>query len=179
MIKSPKIIVSTGAGAGLMAIVMTAVTPQLQKFEGTRYTPYRDVGGVLTVCSGHTGPDVVVGHVYTPAQCSALTEQDAAKAAQGVLKYSPQMLYHPMQLAALISFSYNVGVGSYSTSSVRVNFDHGDFKAGCADLLKYVNVNGKYNSGLANRRTQEYSICMSTLSPGGLANVGVAPSTTS
>lgn len=39
------------------AIAITAVL--IPNLEGNSYTPYRDVGGVLTVCNGITGPDVV------------------------------------------------------------------------------------------------------------------------
>lgn len=174
-----QIVVGAGAGASLMAIVMTAVTPQIQQFEGIRNTPYHDIRGVLTVCSGHTGPDVVVGKVYSNAQCSSLTDQDAAKASAGVLKISPQLKYHPMQLAAAISFSYNVGVGNYANSSVASNFNTGNFQAGCSALLKYTFAGGVYSKGLAARRQSEYDICTSTLTPKGLANVAVATGTTS
>lgn len=158
-----------------MAIVMTTVVPQIQNFEGSLNTAYKDIGGILTVCNGHTGPDVVVNKVYTPAQCSAMTSADAQKAATGVLKTSPQLLYHPMQLAAAISFSYNVGVGTYDKSSVATNFNAGNFIAGCAALLKYNYAGGSYSVGLHNRRVQENILCLSTLTPKGLNDVGIAP----
>lgn len=158
-----KTTVSASTGAALMAIVMLTAAPKIATLEGTKYTAYQDIGGVLTVCSGHTGPDVSVGKVYTPDQCANLTEQDAQKAASGVLKISPHLLYHPMQLAAAISFSYNVGVGTYDKSSVANQFNLGNFTSACNDLLKYTFVNGKYSVGLANRRKQEQTLCLSTL----------------
>lgn len=173
-----KTLIGAGAGASLMAIVMTAIIPQIQNFEGTKYTPYRDIGGILTVCSGHTGPDVVVRKVYTPGECAALTQTDATKAADGVLNVSPQLKYHPMQLAAAVSFSYNVGVGNYSKSSVAKYFNVGNLEMGCSELLKYTYAGGKYSQGLADRRKAEYAICTSTLTPKGLINVGVAPQST-
>lgn len=169
------IAVGAGAGASLMALVMQTVVPTLQNEEGTKYTAYHDVGHILTVCTGHTGPDVVVGKVYTPDQCAALTQEDATKAAEGVLKVSPQLLYHPLQLASAISFSYNVGVGTYDKSSVAVQFNEGDFTAACNDLLKYTYADGKYSEGLANRRKQEQIICLSSLTPKGLTNAGIDP----
>lgn len=163
-----------GAGASLMAIVMHLTTPNLEALEGTRLQAYRDIGGVLTVCTGHTGPDVVVGKVYTQEQCDNLTQQDAEKAASGILKTSPQLLYHPMQLASAVSFSYNIGVGAYDKSSVASNFNAGNFQAGCSAMLKYTYVNGKFSQGVANRRQREYNLCVSTLTPKGLDNVGVS-----
>lgn len=169
---STKAIVGTGAGASLIAVAVAAILPNVQTFEGTTDIPYRDIGGVLTVCTGHTGPDVVVNKYYPPTECAKLTTQDLDKAASGVLKISPQLKYHPMLLASAISFSYNVGVGNYAKSSVAKDFNDGDFKTGCSDLLKYTYAAGKYSVGLANRRQQEYKICISTLTPGGLAYVG-------
>jgi lysozyme len=168
-----KSVVSAGAGAGLMALALTVVTPQLQNREGTRYQAYRDIGHVLTVCSGHTGPDVVVGKVYTSGECAALTSADAEKAASGVLKYSPQLIYHPMQLAAAISYSYNAGAFRYGQKLAPV-FNTGDLKAACTALkTATVTVNGVVTQGLVNRRNQEYVVCMSTLTPDGLKDVTV------
>jgi lysozyme len=45
------------AGAGSLAIAGTMI-PDL---EGVKYAPYYDVAGVLTVCYGHTGPDIKPG----------------------------------------------------------------------------------------------------------------------
>lgn len=171
------VVVGAGAGASLMAVVMSTVVPQIETFEGVRTTAYRDVGGVLTVCAGHTGPDVVVGQVYDKTQCAALTQKDAVKAASGVLKTSPHLIYHPLILASAISFSYNVGVGRYETSSVAARFNVGDFSGGCSALLKYNIVNGAVNQGLVNRRQAEYNICISSLTVKGLTDAGLAPST--
>lgn len=171
-----KVAVGAGAGATLMAVVMSTVVPQIETFEGVRSTAYRDVGGVLTVCAGHTGPDVVVGKVYNPSECAALTQKDAVKAASGVLKVSPHLIYHPLILAAAISFSYNVGTGRYETSSVASDFNAGNFSLGCSALLKYNLVNGVVNQGLINRRAQEYTICTSTLTVKGLIDAGLGPS---
>lgn len=167
--------IGAGAGASLMAIVMNIANPQIANLEGTRYQAYKDIGGVLTVCNGHTGPDVSVEKVYSPSECQSLTAQDAQKAASGVLRTSPQLLYHPMQLAAAVSFSYNVGVGTYDKSSVARDFNTGNFYTACNDLMKYTYVDGKYSTGLANRRAQELAICLSTLTPKGLTNVGLDP----
>ncbi|HEK2654706.1 TPA: lysozyme, partial [Proteus mirabilis] len=48
-----KIAVITTAGATAIALVVIA------HFEGVRYEPYRDVAGILTVCYGHTGKDII------------------------------------------------------------------------------------------------------------------------
>lgn len=158
-----KRIVATGAGASVAAIAIAFILPHVQAFEGTRHVPYHDIANILTVCTGHTGPDVVPDKIYSSGECSKLTTQDLDKAAAGVLKTSPQLAYHQMQLAAAISFSYNVGSGTYAKSSVAKDFNAGELKTGCTDLLKYTYAGGKYSIGLDNRRKAEYKICMSTL----------------
>lgn len=155
------IIGSTAGASSLVAIAVAAILPHIQQFEGNRNVPYRDIGGVLTVCNGHTGPDVRPNTYYTPGQCTKLADSDLTKAASGVLKISPILEKHPMPLAAAISFSYNIGVGGYGKSSVARDFNAGNFKKGCIDLLKYTYADGKYSTGLANRRQAEYKICMS------------------
>jgi len=166
-----KHVASAGAGAGLMALALGIATPQIEQHEGTRLRAYRDIAGVLTVCTGHTGPDVVVGQVKTQAECTALTMQDAEKAASGILKYSPHLIYHPMQLAAAISFTYNVGEAAYARSTVAKLFNAGDFSGGCSAMLKWTYAGGQYSQGLDNRRHKEYNVCTSTLTVAGLINV--------
>lgn len=152
-----------GAGAGLVAVALSVATPEIKEFEGRRNVPYYDVVKVLTVCDGHTGPEVVKNKKYSDAECDAITVKDAQKFAAGVLKVSPHLAYHPMQLAAAISFSYNVGTGTYAKSSVARLFNEGKFIEACNFLPKYKYAGGKVYAGLVNRRAREQSICLSTL----------------
>lgn len=172
------VLIGAGTAGALVAVAMTVAAPNITQFEGTRNVPYRDIAGVLTVCQGHTGPDVVVDKTYSTGECAALEDQDVSKAAAGVLSVSPHLQYHPIQLAAAISFSYNVGVGTYANSSVANYFNTGNFQAACSALLQYTKAGGKYSRGLDLRRQAEYKICISTLTPKGLNNVGVVNSET-
>lgn len=165
------IIVGGGVGAGLLATALTIATPEITTFEGQRNKAYKDVIGVLTVCAGHTGPDIVVGKVYSDEECHRLTTKDAKKAADGVLKVSPHLVWHPMQLAVAISFSYNVGTGTYAKSSVAKLFNEGKFVEACNFLPKYKYAGGKVFQGLVNRRAREQEICLSTMTADGVKNV--------
>lgn len=161
------VVAGAGAGGAAVAIAMQFVVPLIDRLEAVKHVPYYDVVNVLTVCAGHTGPDVVVHKVYTTQECDALTEKDVTKAASGVLAVSPNLKNHPMQLAAAISFSYNIGIKGYAKSSVARNFNAGNYKAGCKALFKYEYAKGRYIRGLANRRQQEYTICMKGLNNAG------------
>lgn len=153
-----------------MGVVVTQSLPVIDRWEGNKAIPYKDIAGILTVCRGHTGPDVVVKKVYSPQECDELTKKDINIAVSGVLKYSPHLLWHPMQLVAATSLSYNVGVGTYSQSSVAREFNAGNFQKGCEALKLYnkarVNNVLVVVPGLVNRRQHEYEVCISTLTVG-------------
>lgn len=181
-----KVAVGASAGGAMGALAMFIAVPQIEKLEGVELKAYRDVAGVLTICAGHTGPDVMPKQVATKQQCNDLTLKDAAKASAGVLRVSPHLIFHPMQLAAAISFSFNVGTGAYSSSSVAASFNSGDFIAACNNMGKWVYITDPVtkakvvSKGLANRREVEINICKSTLTKDAyLADVTIVPDTKS
>lgn len=149
----------TVGSAGSIAAAIALVTPFIQQQEGYVARPYKDIAGVLSVCNGHTGPDIVV-KTYSNAECKALTDHDITKAASSILRITPELAKRPYVLAATISFTYNLGSGVYSKSSVARDFKAGQYGLGCTDMLKYTYVGKEYNQGLANRREREYELCM-------------------
>lgn len=69
---------------------------------------YSDVVGVTTACTGHTGPDVVLGKHYDAYQCDKWFKQDIARASAYVF----QCITAPLtvnQAAALTSATFNIG----------------------------------------------------------------------
>lgn len=149
----------TIGSAGGIAAAIALITPFIQQQEGYASRPYKDVGGVLSVCNGHTGRDIVVKD-YSTTECKALTDADVKDAANAVLKVTPGLDKRPSLLAATISFTYNLGNGTYAKSSVARDFKAGQYKLGCTDMLKYTFIGKTYSQGLANRRDREYKICM-------------------
>lgn len=156
-------VVSGGAGAGIMALSLSISTPEIITFEGQRNVAYRDVVGVLTVCAGHTGKDIVPGKRYTDAECEEMTKKDVKTHMDGVLKTSPHLVWHPMQLAAATSFAFNVGVAAYAKSTVAKKFNEGDFIGACNFLPNYNRAGGKVWTGLVRRRAREQSMCLTGL----------------
>lgn len=59
-----KLTAAAGGGALLIATVFLGGPDGV---EGRRYVPYPDIAGVLTVCDGHTGADIVRSKTYTRA----------------------------------------------------------------------------------------------------------------
>ena len=77
------------AGRGLAVLVgaaaaaaLFAITP---KFEGTVLRTYRDLGGVLTYCTGAT-ENAMWGKTYTPEECRAQLDRDLTRHAEGISK---------------------------------------------------------------------------------------------
>ena len=93
----------TAAGGGALAIAAVLV-PSL---EGNSYTPYRDVGGVWTVCNGITGPDVIQGKTYTQKECDALLQKHLQPYARSVER-SVKVPSNAYQKAALISLHSSI-----------------------------------------------------------------------
>lgn len=112
-----KIAASIGGGAIAIATVMLSGKDGL---EGREYVAYRDVVGVLTVCDGHTGSDIIPGKRYTDKECDALTRKDLTRIAAQVDPHI-KVQTTETQRAAIYSFAYNVGANAVINSTLLKN----------------------------------------------------------
>lgn len=142
------------AVGGAIAIAATLVKP----LEGVEYDPYYDVVGVLTVCYGHTGKDIMLGKTYTQAQCDALLDKDLRDVAAAIDPYI-KVEISDFTRAALYSFAYNVGVTNFKTSTLLKLLNDGRKDEACAQLKRWIYAGGKPWKGLINRRDIEYEVC--------------------
>lgn len=154
-----KLIISAATAA---AIYIAA--PVIELVEGVEHRSYMDIAGVPTVCAGITGPDVIVGKVYSARECRKLLEkhiQIHGKYVQNAVTYP----IAPETRAALISFSYNVGGSAMRKSTAVRLINHGKVEDGCRALGMWnkARVNGKLKvvNGLVNRRNEEIKLCLS------------------
>lgn len=155
-----KVIGSAVAGAMALAV------PFLNEHEGVEYKPYKDVAGVWTVCQGITGPDVILGKVYTQRECDALLMKHLSihrAAVDKALKVNVPVSTR----AALYSFSFNVGTNAMRNSTAIRRVNSGDIRGGCEALSMWnkISVGGKkvVSKGLVNRRNAEIKLCVSEL----------------
>ena len=156
-----KLLISAATAA---AIYIAA--PLIELVEGVENKPYMDIAGIPTVCSGITGPDVVWGKAYSNRECRNLLEkhiQIHAKYVQDAVTYP----IAPQTMAALISFSYNVGGSAMRKSTAVKLINQGKIEQGCKALGMWnkATVNGKkvIVKGLVNRRNDEIKLCLSGL----------------
>ncbi|MEY7870952.1 lysozyme [Enterobacter roggenkampii] len=144
-----------GSGAISIAAVMLGNADGL---EGRRYYAYQDVVGIWTVCDGHTGADIRRGHRYTDKECDALLQSDLRKVAAAI---DPLIKVHIPETtrAALYSFTYNVGAGAFSRSTLLKKLNSGDVPGACKELQRWKYAGGKQWKGLVTRREIEREVC--------------------
>lgn len=133
--------------------------------EGLRRVVYYDPPGILTVCFGHTGPDVVAGKVYSIAECKALLDQDMLTAVNAVERCQPGL--PPNVLAAFSDSVYNAGptiaCNTQKSTAARL-LKAGNYKAACEQLPNWnkSRILGVMVSlpGLTKRRAAEMKLCL-------------------
>ena len=138
----------------------------IKYFEGVRAKPYKCPAGYWTVGVGHLItrsselPDSW-DRELEPNEINEILKKDLVKFENGVLR-----LLHPKQptqfeFDALVSFSFNLGLGCFQRSTVRSAFKRGDKKRAGEVLLKYCYAGGRKLKGLMRRRIAEHALLMS------------------
>ena len=141
--------------------------------EGIRQKPYRcpallwtvGVGHVLYPAQGKLKIDDRMelclleedNRTFTMNEINAILKSDLARFEKGVATYCPVALTQG-QFDALVSFSFNVGLGTLQRSTLRQKLNRGDKDGAAEELLKYCMAGGKILKGLQNRRIDERAL---------------------
>ncbi|HGJ5882497.1 lysozyme [Arsenophonus sp.] len=152
-----KIVMATGGSALFLASTM------ITYFEGLRFKPYFEGGGILSVCYGHTGNDIARNRTYTKAECDKWLDDDL----NAVKRYVDPLVkvsINTLTQAALYSFAYNVGVGNFGKSTLLKKLNANDQTGACDEMKRWVYVKGEVWKGLMSRREIESVICFGDLS---------------
>lgn len=156
MSSKAKLIAAIGAAAAALAV------PLVAKYEGTVQTTYRDPVGIVTACTGHTGPELQMGQAFTREQCEDMLYSDLLKHTAAL-----ECVRAPMtdgQKAAFLSFAFNVGNAAFCSSTLARKANAGDMLGACAELSRWTYAGGKQLPGLVNRRAAERQLCEKGLS---------------
>ncbi|MFH5927187.1 lysozyme [Roseomonas xinghualingensis] len=144
------------------ASILLAIVPV---HEGVVLRGYLDPIGIPTKCMGDT-TDVVVGRRYTEAECQESLETQLLAHAAPVLACVPGLAGRTNQLAASVSFAYNIGTGAFCRSTAARRFNAGDWRGGCrafnendAGQPQWVTAAGIRLPGLVRRRAEERALC--------------------
>lgn len=135
----------------------------VKHFEGKYLKAYKCPAGVWTIGYGHTGSDVYAGLDITTAQADTLLEADLTKFSK---KIKPLILVDidQAQFDALVSFSFNVGVGGLSKSSVLRFTNKMEWESASKAFMMWckARVGGELTvlKGLVRRRAAEADLYM-------------------
>lgn len=129
----------------------------IKHYEGLQLNPYICPAGKATIGYGHTGPDVVFGITITEADADKLLREDLHFAERGVETYVRVPLTQG-QFDALVSFTYNLGVGAMRDSTLLKKVNAMDFEGAAAEFGKWVHGGGRVLPGLIKRRAAEVAL---------------------
>jgi lysozyme len=127
-------------------------------FEGLRLSAYNDGVGVWSIGYGTTrypdGRVVKRGDFCTLAQAKAYMAHDLEKFAF-VVKNVVMVPLTQNQFDALVSLTYNIGIGAFKESTLLRVLNGGDCQAAAAQFDVWNRAGGKVLQGLVNRRQVE------------------------
>lgn len=125
----------------------------IKSFEGLRLEAYLDSVDVPTIGYGHTR-GVKLGQTITQEQADALLEEDIHE-----FELAIQRLVHvnltQNQFDALVSFTFNLGIGSLKQSTLLKKLNAGDITGAANEFNRWVYAGGKKLTGLVKRRSAE------------------------
>ena len=125
----------------------------IKQFEGCELTSYVCPSGVYTIGYGHTG-DVLPGQTITQAEADKLLKDDVKRFEVGVNNYTNVPL-NQSQYDALVSFTFNVGLGAYRDSTLLRLLNGADYEGAAGQFGRWVNGSNGPLPGLVRRRDAE------------------------
>ena len=145
----------------------------IKHHEGVRFRPYRCPALLWTVGVGHV---IDPSHIKVPLndrknlpipdgwdrQLSAtevddILAADLASFERGVLRLCPSGLTQS-RFDALVSFSFNVGLGNLQRSTIRMCHNRGDYESAAEAFLQWTKAGGRELPGLVKRRKDERAL---------------------
>ncbi len=133
----------------------------IKQFEGCKLTAYQDSVGVWTIGYGWTQP--VEGK---PIRAGMTIKQETAERLlkTGLVSYESDLSrlvkvgLTQGQFDALVSFTYNLGARSLSTSTLLRKLNAGDYAGAADEFLRWNKAGGKVLKGLTRRREAERAL---------------------
>lgn len=128
----------------------------IKKYEGCKLTAYKCPAGVWTIGYGRT-TNVKEGDTCSQAQADAWLIEEYDRFESQVRKLV-SVLLNEAQLGALVSFTYNVGVGAFKSSTLLKMLNAGDYVGASLQFARWNKAGGKVLKGLTNRRLAETAL---------------------
>jgi lysozyme len=145
----------------------------IKHHEGVKATAYRCPARLWTIGVGHVidpnharvpfadrlNLELPAGWNRTLSQdeINDILRKDLARFEAGVHRLCPGEMTQG-QFDALVSFSFNVGLGSLQKSTLRMKHNRGDYEGAAEEFLKWAKAGGKVLKGLLKRREDEKAL---------------------
>jgi lysozyme len=126
-------------------------TELIKRFEGCQLTAYKCPAGVWTIGYGHTR-NVKMGMKITQQEAEKFLLDDVAPCENILSKFTLKQ----NQFDALVSWIFNLGVGNFNSSTLKLKLLAKASDIEVADqIIRWTKANGKVLLGLQKRRVAE------------------------
>jgi lysozyme len=155
----------------------------MHRFEGFRNKPYLCPADIWTIGYGHVlyqeqirlpvirpadKPNVLIrkkyalkpedNRVWSKEEINELFRKDVATFERGVLRLVPGVVGRQGAFDALVSISFNFGLGNLQRSTIRMRANRGDWEGAAEAFRAWVKGGGKVLPGLVKRREAEIAL---------------------
>jgi len=136
----------------------------IKQFEDCKLTAYQDSVGVWTIGYGWTQPvdgkTIRAGMTIKQETAERLLKTGLVSYESDVSRLVKVRLTQG-QFDALVSFTYNLGARSLSTSTLLRKLNAGDYAGAADEFLRWNKAGGKVLNGLTRRREAERALFLS------------------
>lgn len=133
----------------------------IKQFEGCKLTAYQDSVGIWTIGYGWTQPvdgkSIRAGMSINQETADRLLKTGLVSYENDVSRLVKVRLAQ-WQFDALVSFTYNLGARSLSTSTLLRKLNAGDYAGAADEFLRWNKAGGKVLNGLTRRREAERAL---------------------
>jgi lysozyme len=157
----------------------------MHRYEGFRSKPYLCPAHIWTIGYGHVlyqdqirlpmvrkegRPGLIRkeyplkpedNRVWTKEEINRLFEKDVAAFERGVLRLVPSSAGSQGRFDALVSISFNFGLGNLQRSSIRMRANRGDHEGAAEAFMLWTKAGGRELPGLVRRRLDEKRLYLS------------------
>ena len=149
----------------------------MHRYEGCRNRPYLCPAHIWTIGYGHVlyqeqirmpmanRKDMPLkpedNRVWSKQEIDDLFAVDVADFERGVLRLVPGCVGKQGAFDALVSFSFNAGLGNLQRSQIRIRANRGDWEGAAEALMDWTKGGGRVLPGLVKRREAEKALLLS------------------
>jgi len=96
--------------------------------------------------------------IWSDGGIDKILRSDLARFESGCIRLCPSAADHQSHFDALVSISFNIGLGALQSSTLRMKYNRGDFAGAADEFLKWTKGGGRVLPGLVKRRSDERSL---------------------